>query len=60
MTKRQTIDEIMSRNPSARPDFLAPFSAEELHDYLRQLRSLEGVPHREEAGEAAEQAVCLV
>jgi hypothetical protein len=37
MTKREIIDEIMARNPSASPTFLATFSEGELADYLRQL-----------------------
>jgi hypothetical protein len=40
MTKRETIDQIVARNPSARPEFLAEFTPEELDDYLRQLETL--------------------
>jgi hypothetical protein len=40
MTKRETIDRIVARNPSARPEFLAEFTPEELGDYLRQLESV--------------------
>ena len=41
MTKRETIDRIVVHNPSARPEFLAEFTPDELRDYLRQLESLE-------------------
>lgn len=41
MTKRETIDRIVAHNPSARPEFLAEFTPDELRDYLRQLESLE-------------------
>ncbi len=40
MTKRETIDRIITRNPSARPEFLAEFTAEDLDAYLRQLESV--------------------
>ena len=41
MTKRDAIDRIMRRNPSAKPEFLAEFSDQDLHDYLDQLESLD-------------------
>lgn len=47
MTKRETIDRIMTRNPSAQPDFLVQFCESELADYLRQL---EAVGHRGRPG----------
>ena len=40
MTKRETIDRIVAHNPSAKPEFLAQFTAQQLHDYLRQLELL--------------------
>jgi len=40
MTKRELIEQIMRLNRSARAEFLARFSQEELLDYLRQLREL--------------------
>ena len=57
MTKRQAIDRIMQRNPSARPDFLADFTPEELQAYLRQLESLRRYrqPDGSPAAEAAAQ-----
>ena len=54
MTKRQIIDEIMSINRSAQPDFLARFSDQNLRDYLEHLRvvrtpRLSGDPRRYDA-----------
>jgi len=51
MTKRQLIDEIVSRNQSARPEFLARFGENQLDEYLQHLRVVEtprlnGDPHR--------------
>ncbi len=40
MTKRKLIEEIMRLNRSARAEFLATFSQEDLLDYLRQLKEL--------------------
>ncbi len=40
MSKRETIERIMARNPSAQAEFLAEFSIEDLGAYLRQLESL--------------------
>ena len=40
MKKRDLIDRIMRLNRSARAEFLATFSEEELRDYLRQLKEL--------------------
>jgi hypothetical protein len=40
MTKREIIDEIIARNPSASPTFLAAFSEGELADYLRHLAAV--------------------
>ena len=40
MTKRETIDRIVAHNPSAKPEFLAQFTSNQLRDYLRQLESL--------------------
>ncbi len=37
MTKRQTIDQILAINTSARPEFLAQFDQEDLNEYLRHL-----------------------
>ena len=37
MTKRQLIDEIITRNRSAQPSFLARFDAQDLQDYLDHL-----------------------
>jgi hypothetical protein len=39
MSKRETIERIMARNPTARAEFLAEFSLEDLTAYLRQLES---------------------
>jgi hypothetical protein len=44
MSKREMVDRIMARNPSARPEFLADFSEEELGAYLRQLESVDDTP----------------
>jgi hypothetical protein len=44
MSKREMIDRIMARNPSARPEFLADFSEEELGAYLHQLESVGDTP----------------
>ncbi|MCP4249955.1 MAG: hypothetical protein GY778_23175 [bacterium] len=41
MTKRDAIDQIIRRNPSAKPEFLADFSDKDLRDYLDQLESLD-------------------
>jgi hypothetical protein len=51
MTKRQIIDEILSINPSAKAEFLAPFSDDDLDAYLSHLRvaltpRLRGNPRR--------------
>ncbi|MGB9624609.1 MAG: hypothetical protein ACPMAQ_07060, partial [Phycisphaerae bacterium] len=40
MSKRELIETIMRLNRSARAEFLAGFSQEELLDYLRQLKEL--------------------
>ncbi len=40
MSKRETIERIMACNPTARPEFLAEFSLDELAAYLRQLESV--------------------
>jgi len=40
MTKRQLIDQIMTVNRSARPEFLARFDDDDLHDYLDHLAVL--------------------
>lgn len=37
MPKSDTIEAILSLNPSAKPDFLAEFSNADLHDYLHRL-----------------------
>lgn len=42
MTKREIIDRIMKHNLSARPEFLAGFSPEELTKYLHQLEDVRG------------------
>ncbi len=44
MSKRETIERILARNPSARPEFLAEFSLDDLSDYLRQLESVSAAP----------------
>ena len=41
MAKRELINQIVRLNVSARPEFLAQFSEEELRAYLRQLRELQ-------------------
>ncbi len=51
MTKRQLIDEIMTVNRSADPEFLAEFDSPDLTEYLDHLRvlgvpRLSGDPHR--------------
>jgi hypothetical protein len=40
MTKRELIDRIMRLNRSARAEFLASFTEQDLRDYLRQLKEL--------------------
>jgi hypothetical protein len=40
MTKSDTMEAIMRLNPTARPEFLVEFAANELRDYLRQLEDL--------------------
>jgi len=40
MTKRQLIDAIMRINVSARPEFLAVFSEQELLEYLQHLHAV--------------------
>lgn len=40
MTKRELIDEILVRNRTARPSFLARFPDEELQQYLQHLEVL--------------------
>ena len=40
MTKREVIDRIIEINPSAKPEFLAQFSIEELDLYLEHLMEL--------------------
>ena len=41
MTKRQLIEEITHRNPTAKPAFLAEFGNEDLREYLEHLRWVE-------------------
>ncbi len=41
MTKRELIDGICEINKSAKPEFLANFSEEELKDYLEHLMGLD-------------------
>ena len=41
MSKREIIDFILEINKSARPEFLAQFSAEELDLYLEHLMELD-------------------
>lgn len=41
MSKRELIDSICEINISAKPEFLADFSEEELDDYLEHLMELE-------------------
>ncbi|MFO0973241.1 MAG: hypothetical protein U1A27_07375 [Phycisphaerae bacterium] len=40
MSKRELIDRIRRLNTTAREEFLAGFSENELNDYLRQLEGL--------------------
>lgn len=40
MNKRELIDRICEINKSARPEFLASFSEDELHRYLEHLMEL--------------------
>ncbi|MBN1392402.1 MAG: hypothetical protein JW947_06315 [Sedimentisphaerales bacterium] len=40
MSKREIIDRICEINKSARPEFLADFSEEDLYTYLRNLMEL--------------------
>ncbi|MFQ5490138.1 MAG: hypothetical protein ACE5GE_05390 [Phycisphaerae bacterium] len=49
MTKRETIDRIMNRNPSARPEFLVQFCEADLAEYLRQLEAVGSDPRRRRA-----------
>ena len=51
MTKRQLIDEIVTKNQTADPEFLSPFQDEDLRRYLERLEAarqprLAGDPHR--------------
>lgn len=41
MSKRELIDCICEINKSARPEFLASFSEEDLNDYLEHLMDLD-------------------
>jgi hypothetical protein len=41
MSKRELIDRICEINKSARPEFLADFSGEELRTYLEHLMELD-------------------
>jgi len=41
MSKRELIDCICGINTSAKPEFLASFSEEELNDYLEHLMELD-------------------
>jgi len=43
MTKRDVIDRIMQRNPTAKPEFLCEFDAGDLEAYLRQLEAVQPV-----------------
>lgn len=45
MPKSDTIEAILSLNPTAKPDFLAEFSNEDLHDYLHRLTFRSGQAH---------------
>ena len=47
MSKRELIDFICQINRSAKPEFLARFSAEELDKYLAHLMELDLEPERE-------------
>jgi len=40
MSKRELIDRIRQLNPTARPDFLAEFTEDDLRAYLHQLTEL--------------------
>ncbi len=40
MSKRELINRICEINKSAKPEFLAGFSEEDLHTYLEHLREL--------------------
>ncbi len=41
MSKRELIECICEINKSAKPEFLAGFSVEDLHDYLEHLMELD-------------------
>ena len=41
MSKRELIECICEINKSAKPEFLASFSEEDLHDYLEHLMELD-------------------
>ncbi len=41
MTKRETIDYILEINRSAKPEFLAQFSSEDLDMYLEHLMEID-------------------
>ena len=45
MTKRQLIEEITHRNPTAKPAFLAAFGDEDLAEYLQHLRWVDQPPN---------------
>ena len=47
MSKRELIDFICQINRSAKPEFLARFSTEELDKYLAHLMELDLEPERE-------------
>ena len=48
MTKRDIIDRVMDLNPSAKPEFLAEFSHQDLAEYLRHLTEI-AAEHHEQA-----------
>ncbi len=67
MTKRQTIDEILSLNHTAAPEFLAEFDVEDLQAYLRRLTPAEppvakapaAEPQAAEADRPAKRAIAV-
>ncbi len=53
MSKPEIIDRIRRMNPTAKPEFLASFSDEDLLAYLRQLQELQHERARRQTREPA-------
>lgn len=59
MSKRETIDRIRRLNPTAQPEFLATFQADDLLAYLHQLQELDR-ERREQIVESPAERLSLV